>query len=373
MLDTAIIGGGLSGLALAKNLLDAGRSFAVFESRERFGGRINSVTPSCFPDAEQSHIKYDLGPSWVWPAYQPRLAKFLQQNRIAILPQWTKGQSLYQADKDSPPQVFVDETPYAYARRIVGGSARLVESLLQQLPQAELKLSHHLQKVFDRGNFVELHFNVSGETQVIAARRVIITIPPRLIAHSLSFQPELDSRFLSMLKSTATWMAGHAKAVVCYDHAFWRQQNYSGSAFASYIGAALGEVFDVCMEDGSHAALSGFFALPAKMRQHYQDDLEALILAQLVRLYGKPAAAAKEIIIKDWAFDPLTATADDEVPPATHPQYGHTWLQLDHWNEKLYFAGTETAQEYGGYLEGALESAERVSKALAIVPISNMN
>jgi monoamine oxidase len=39
---------------------------------------------------------------------------------------------------------------------------------------------------------------------------------------------------------------------------------------------------------------------------------------------------------------------------------------LDHWQDKLYFCGTETAEAAGGYLEGALEASDRVFTALTL-------
>jgi monoamine oxidase len=42
-LDVAIIGGGLSGLAVADHCARSGLSFRVFEARPRLGGRILSV------------------------------------------------------------------------------------------------------------------------------------------------------------------------------------------------------------------------------------------------------------------------------------------------------------------------------------------
>jgi len=34
-----------------------------------------------------------------------------------------------------------------------------------------------------------------------------------------------------------------------------------------------------------------------------------------------------------------------------HPCYGHPRLQLNHWQDKLYFCGTATAKVAGGIME----------------------
>jgi len=218
--------------------------------------------------------------------------------------------------------------------------------------------------VIDQQDHVELVFDHHATQIRVQTRQVVLTVPPRLLASSVTFQPALDARLLDLMIATPTWMAGHAKALIRYRQPFWREAGMTGSALAVYQGAAMAEIFDASSSDGGHAALSGFLALPVALRRQYRTDLEALILEQLVRLFGKDAAQPEEILIRDWCDEPYTATPEDEQLPAGHPQYGHPWLQLDHWNDKLYFAGTETATDYGGYLEGALESAERVMKSL---------
>ena len=60
MLDTAIVGGGLCGLVLARSLRRQGRVVALFEARPRLGGRILSVTGA------SSGLAMDLGPTWYW-------------------------------------------------------------------------------------------------------------------------------------------------------------------------------------------------------------------------------------------------------------------------------------------------------------------
>lgn len=357
MLDIAIIGGGLTGLSLARGLVDTQRSIAVFEAREHFGGRVHSLP------VEQS-FRYDFGPSWIWPELQPRLAEFIAGHALEIFPQWCEGISFYQTDRLQPPQAYVDGGTYAGAYRIQGGTYRLIETLLQTLPAPILKPEHVLRAIHDKHDHVELAFEYRSMRARVQARQVVLTIPPRLLAKSVTFEPALDTRLIEMMAATPTWMAGHAKAVIRYRRPFWREAGMSGSTLASYQGAAMAEIFDASSADGSHAALSGFMALPVALRRQYRDDLTALILEQLVRVYGGEAAQPQEIQILDWCDERYTATSLDEQLPAGHPQYGHAWLQLDHWNDKLYFAGTETATDYGGYLEGALESAERVLKSL---------
>lgn len=357
MLELAIIGGGLSGLSLARQLHVAQHEFTLFEARSDFGGRIRS-------HRSNHGFAYDLGPSWVWPAYQTHIAALINRLGLSAHPQWLEGHSLYQKDRIEEAQAFVDHDSYAEARRLEGGMQSLVEGLLAELPGAVLKSGHALQEVVDHGDYIELRMLVDGTLQSVDARKVVFTIPPRLLVNSLNFDPPLEDALQSAMQSTPTWMAGHAKAVIRYQRPFWREMGLSGSVLASYQGAALGEIFDVSSANGEYAALSGFMGLPARMRGHYRDDLEALILEQLVRLFGKEAAQAEEIIIRDWFYEPFTASEDDEILPSSHPHYGHPMFQLAHWNDKLYFSGTETAAEYGGFLEGALVSSARVMKQL---------
>ncbi|MGR8935612.1 MAG: flavin monoamine oxidase family protein [Gammaproteobacteria bacterium] len=366
MLDVAVIGGGLAGLALAQRLQAEQRCFALFEARERFGGRILSLAPPSSQQSGEETFRSDLGPSWIWPDEQPRIAAFVAEHDLAIYAQWQQGKSLYQSDRLRPAQAFIDRTTYAAARRIAGGTYRLVEALLAKLPPASLHLQQRLQSLSDRGDHVELRFDNGAATLVAQARQVVLTLPPRLLAESVAFDPPLDARLRQVMRHTATWMAGHAKAAIYYRQAFWRQADYSGSVLANYPGAALAEIFDACAADGEPAVLSGFFALPAALRNRYRDDLEALVIAQLVALFGKAAAQPEAVVIQDWFAEPCTAASADATPPPSHPLYGHPWLQLDHWHDKLFFGGTETSSEYGGYLEGALASAERIAHALSI-------
>jgi monoamine oxidase len=83
------------------------------------------------------------------------------------------------------------------------------------------------------------------------------------------------------------------------------------------------------------------------------------ILVQLPYLFGPAAGNPVKVYYRDWAREPFTATEYDQRPahnqPEFHPPSGKTSV----WNDTLHFAGSETADEFGGYLEGALSSAQR--------------
>lgn len=360
MLDVAIVGAGLSGLSLAEKLLPHKPNIGVFEARERCGGRILSTS------GPAQGFTTDLGPTWLWPTDQPLITALAERLGLMLFPQWDRGQSLYQVQADTPPAVYIDTQTHAEARRIAGGCQQLIDGLLQHIPERVLHLGHSLLTLSDQGSHVDLTFATDSSVITIQAHQVVLAAPPRLLATNISFQPALAPGLLSLMQDTPTWMAGHAKAVLVYEQAFWRQQGYSGKAISPYPSAVLAEVYDACSDNDGIAALFGFFGLPAEIREQYRDSLPALVVRQMVGLFGPAAANPLTVVIQDWSREPFTATSLDRMQVFEHPVYGHRSLQLDHWQDKLYFCGTETASRSGGYLEGALAASARVFSALTL-------
>jgi monoamine oxidase len=95
-------------------------------------------------------------------------------------------------------------------------------------------------------------------------------------------------------------------------------------------------------------------------QQRNQIGHEQLIetcMVQLQLLFGEDSKNILDIKIKDWSQDTNTSTAIDLISPMQHPQYPDA-LPRSFWDKKLIMAGTEVARQHGGYLEGALESAD---------------
>jgi len=137
---------------------------------------------------------------------------------------------------------------------------------------------------------------------------------------------------------------------------FWRQTILSGQAFSQC--GPLGEIHDGSNNSRRPYGLTGFVGIPAVQRNHQQLLTEA-ILSQLAIIYGKPAARPTAFFYKDWAQERFTATRFDQPPMYEHPLYHPPAGQTSIWDGTIHFAGTETANQHGGYLEGALTAAER--------------
>ena len=357
MLDTVIVGGGLCGLALADGLRQAGQPYALFEARDRLGGRILSEHSAL------AGMPVDLGPTWFWPDVQPRMLALVESLGLAHFPQHDNGEILSLTDPNKQPEALTVDSVHGGAHRLVGGMGALASALAQRLVPGAIHLQHELTALEDKGDHIELRFRHIDTDVIIQARRVVLALPPRLLAEHVTFAPEMDARLLEVIRATPTWMADQAKAVTGYESAFWRDAGHSGNAFVNHAQVVLAEIYDACDADG-HAALGGFVAMPPEVREPYRLGMPILLESQLGQVFGKDAVHG-ELHYQDWANERYTCATLDRNPPEAHPIYGNRRLREQLWNGKLLLGGSETASQGGGYMEGALDAAARLRLALS--------
>lgn len=366
MLETAIVGAGLCGLTLAYQLQAQGRSYALFDARNRLGGRILSV------NSEVAGMALDMGPTWFWPETQPRITRLVSDLGLTSFPQHDTGEVLNLVDFDKQPEAIDRPNLHGGARRVEGGMGALVAALGRGIAAEALRFEHALSEIRDQGDHVVLSFQCGEETVEIQARRVVLAMPPRLVEEKVHFQPPLDGQVREAMRETYTWMADQAKALVAYARPFWRSAGHSGNAFVHHEHTVLGEIFDACNEDGSQAALGGLFSMPAELRTSLSKGMSMLLSSQMVQVFGTDAEGGEQHV-QDWASEPYTCSTRDSIPPDNHPEYGHPSLRLPQWGGKLHFGGSETATYGGGYMEGALEASARIQRALGqIQPVTRL-
>jgi monoamine oxidase len=393
MLDVALVGGGLCGLALAHGLAARRLSFRLYEARERLGGRILSA-----PTAQGGRV--DLGATWYWPETQPSIARLVEDLGLPSQAQLDDGRVLSLSDPNrsaqrlsvTPEYEGSESAPaqpgrlHGGAQRLSGGMATLTEALaarIRRMDQGDrLRCGHALtglRRLPEGG--VELHLRHGAVAYAVQARHVVLALPPRLLLESVDVQPGFDEALAELMAATPTWMATAAKAALTAERPFWRAQGHSGNAWVSHPQAVLAEVFDACSEPGAQAApqslplgveqaaLAGFFALSAEQRGQFAAALPLLLRSQFAQLFGLEAQVdAHPLLQQDWAREPWTCSARDLAEdgrlPERHPPYGDARLTQGLWDGQLWLAGSETAAHGGGYAEGALSAAARVQRAL---------
>lgn len=354
--EIAIIGGGLAGIALAEGL--GAWDWRVFEARERLGGRISTIRQG------ETASAFDMGPAWIWP-HNRRLLAATKRFGLGMFEQYATGTLAFQ-DGTGAVRRDVTMTPMAGSLRIEGGLDRLVQGYARELDGDMVHLSHRLVSMVRDGDGITLSFDTPDGPVAVTAARAVLALPPRLVAETVRFEPTLPAETRRAMESVPTWMAGHAKIVAIYDTPFWRDLGLSGDAI-SHRGP-LAEIHDASPSDGDVGALFGFVGVSAVDRRGLGDRLSRAVIHQLGALFGEAATRPRDLLIKDWAADPLTATAGDQDPPMSHPAYGMPPALRDVWDGHLLFAGTEVAATEGGFLEGALEAADEAVRDLRSLP-----
>jgi len=320
-----VIGAGLSGLYTAWCLHQQQKDIILLEASDRVGGRIQSL---CLGEKAESCV--DLGPAWLWPQYQSRLEQLIAELKLGLFKQYTQGKIIYESASG---QIERYSGPSAHNEswRIAGGAQKLIEALQSRLPASAIRLN----------------------TRVTSVQQVL---PPRISLQNIEFDPPLPDDISQLWKQTSTWMAGQCKILFIYDKPFWRERHFSGEVFSQRD--PLTEIYDGSPDNEEFYALTSFVGLPAQQRHELgRQQLTEHCLDQLQRLFGDASQNTIHIQIKDWSQDRLITTDTDLNTVARHPEYPGN-MPRNLWDNKLILAGTEVARQNGGYLEGALESAD---------------
>ncbi len=357
--EIAIVGAGLSGLALADMLTRQGREVVVLEARDRVGGRVLSR-----PATVRSQHQYDLGPAWIWP-HNHRMLALVERFDLELIGQNSAGNLVFQDGYG------VVRRDYAFATmgdalRVKGGIAKLTQALVIALPPNAVRLGHRVEKISRTQDGVTLAVAGPNSAMGLVANQVVLAMPPRLAATGLQYDPPLSDVSTRALTGVPTWMAAQAKVVAVYPSAFWLQAGLSGDAI-SHRGPLV-EVHDASPAEtpNGEAALFGFVH-PSAIPDGAEDDaFRASVVNQLIALFGDDAAEPTALLIKTWASDQMTATHLDTAGITSHPDYQPIQIRDEAWAELLLLAGSEVASDQGGFLEGALAAAEE-SKTTIVV------
>ena len=245
----------------------------------------------------------------------------------------------------------------AQERRFVTGAQSLCVRLADQLAP-RIRLEHPIEAVHQNDSSVTIYTPKGTFT----ARRAILAMPPALLA-KVDIRPDLSAA-RDLIHSDMR-MGSVIKCIVSYARPFWRTAGYSGEAFST--SGLVRATFDDCSPDGEHAALVAFVVgdRAKELARINEDERRKLVLAELGRLHGPAAHRPTDYVDKNWLADEWSGGCYVGLMAPSFLTEAGSALRAPHG--LVHFAGTETATHHMGYLEGALESAERVVREITTV------
>lgn len=193
----------------------------------------------------------------------------------------------------------------------------------------------------------------------VRAKDVVVAVPPSL-CRRIAFSPALPIARRRVIERSP--VGATTKHVLLYERAFWRDEGLSGEVVCDE--GPFSVAFDNTSADGAQPALLAFsVGQPAReLATLPETERQRAVREQLARCFGARAAEPTHHVEKDWAREAWTRGCPVGLAmTGTLSEHG---AGLREPCGPIHWAGTETAHEHHGFMEGALESAERVVREL---------
>jgi monoamine oxidase len=242
----------------------------------------------------------------------------------------------------------------AQEQRIVGGSVVVAQKVAAELGSRVI-LGAPVEKVAEHDGTVTVTTR-GGPT--VVAKQAIVAVPP-VLATRIAFAPGLPAAKKMLLKAMTPGSLTKVEAV--YDTPFWRDAGLSGQGVSD---SGLARVpWDNSPPD---AGVGVFFSfIGGRLHQEWAAldpaTRRARVLDDFVRFTGDERARTPlEYIEKDWTTETWTRGCPvGHVAPGVLAKHG---AALRSAHGRIHFAGTETADYWLGYMDGAVRAGERAAK-----------
>lgn len=247
-----------------------------------------------------------------------------------------------------------------------GGAQQLAHGLAQ--PFAErIRFGQPVRRIAQDHRRVQ----VMSATQTWAAAHVVVAVPPPL-ARAIEYAPALPAARRAWLDQAR--MGDVVKCICVYPTAFWRADGHSGALLSDQDPASL--TLDASPAGDAPGILVVLVHARNARRLAMLDQpvRREIILTQLSRAFG-PRARRELSAYHDycWSGDPwaLGGYAAHFPPGALSRQALDPAAPFG----RIHWAGSETADEWRSYMEGALQAGTRAAQAILALdaeqPIAN--
>jgi monoamine oxidase len=439
--DVVVIGGGISGLATAHRLQEAGFEVIVLEADSRIGGRLLSRSLA-------DGTAFDLGGQWIsGPEDMPRvnrlvtelgLTTFMQHDSARMdlsahplnsMPRLERAEwEWFTAKLEALAETVNTQTPsstpdsnaldsvsleewkrqnldsqylqhvfdqmvrteytlepkdvsmlfFLYAVKTSGGldamfdphggnhEFRVVEGLAALCTRLADRLGDRV--LLDRQVYDVIHrddgVRVVAENAIIEADHVVVALPPNQVV-KLDFDPVLPRRRMWLLQRLE--MSSVIKCFAFYQTPFWRGRPVNPIDPELLV---LDHTLDASSVGDTHPALVAFIGGDDAVdwSDRTVEERREVVLAELAKVFGPEARDAIDYFDHDWLTEPYIGGGYSCYAPPGVMTAGYESICQP--IGRIHFAATETGREYNGYVEGALEAADRVVTEIVGSPIS---
>jgi monoamine oxidase len=238
--------------------------------------------------------------------------------------------------------------------RFVGGAQQICERLAEELsPRVQLSTPVLAIEQSSEGAIVR---TAAGTMQ---CKWVIVAVPP-VLAGRIQYNPALG---VARDQLTSRMPMGSViKYIAVYERPFWREAGLSGEAFSD-TGITV-TTFDDSSPDGSQPALVSFSDgdVARVWSGRSPEERKKAVLDEFVRFFGPQAAQPTAFVEKNWLEDPWSRGCYVGVmSPGTMTAWGAALRQPC---GRIHWAGTETATQWMGYIDGAVQSGQRAAQEI---------
>nr|XP_001396062.2 flavin-containing amine oxidase [Aspergillus niger CBS 513.88] len=254
-------------------------------------------------------------------------------------------------------QMRSDRKHGAQYLRVRQGTQIFAKTLAESLPTDTIRFGQRVVGITQVQKGVNYVQTESG--LVVKARKVICSVPTPVLK-TIKFEPQLPAAKQLLVDSFR--YGYYTKVMLSFRTAWWADRGFCGLA-QSFVGPASIYRDTSSPEDGKWV-LTAFLAGDAGRNWSAlgsQRERELALLEQLGAIYGDkdlPKREFVEALGHEWSTEELSGWG---CPcPALPP--GVLTLAGDALREPfrdVHFVGTETAEEWKGYMEGAVRSGKR--------------
>ncbi|MCE9600158.1 MAG: flavin monoamine oxidase family protein [Spirochaetia bacterium] len=238
--------------------------------------------------------------------------------------------------------------------RFLGGVQQISLAMARELGKS-LKLKSPVRRINQSKTGVVVHTD-RGRFE---GKFAVIAIPP-ILASRIEFDPGLPANRNALNQRMP--MGSVIKCFALYDRPFWRDRGFSGEVVSD--GPCVRLTFDGTVPDSNQGAIVGF--IPGETGRYWStrtpDERRSAVLKDFARFFGPEALGPMQYIEKNWIAEEFSGGCyAGLMGPGVMTSFGSTIREPV---GRIHWAGTETATEFTGYMEGALQSGERVSSEI---------